>query len=58
MMHFLRTVSIMRVLRRLRHIVMKRFEFMEKFYSSKTLLKTAGGENAYAAYPTSPQVVQ
>ena len=26
---------------------------MEKFYSSKTLLKMAGG-NAYAAYPTSP----
>ena len=30
-------------LRRLRHIVMKRFEIMEKFYSSKTLLKMAGG---------------
>ena len=30
-------------LRRLRHIVMKRFEIMEKFYSSKALLKMAGG---------------
>ena len=30
-------------LRRLRYIVMKRFEVMEKFYSSKTLLKLAGG---------------
>ena len=27
---------------------------MEKFYSSKTLLKMAGRGNAYAAYPTSP----
>ena len=42
-------------LRRLRHIVVKRFEIMEKFYSSKTLLKMAcGGGGAYAAYPTSP----
>ena len=31
-------------LRRLRHIVMKRFEIIEKFYSSKALLKMAGGE--------------
>ena len=30
-------------LRRQRHIVMRRFEFMEKCYSSKTLLKMAGG---------------
>ena len=30
-------------LKRLRHIVMKRFEIMEKFYSFKTLLKIAGG---------------
>ena len=30
-------------LRRLRHIVMLRFEFMEKFYSSRTLLKMSGG---------------
>ena len=30
-------------LRRLRHIVMKRSEIIEKFYSSKTLLKMAGG---------------
>ena len=29
-------------LRRLRHIAMKRFEIMEKFYSSKALLKKAG----------------
>ena len=41
-MHFVHTVSIMRAWR-LRHIVMKRFEFMEKFYSSKTLVKMAGG---------------
>ena len=27
---------------------------MEKFYSSKTLLKIAGGGDTYAAYPTSP----
>ena len=26
---------------------------MEKIYSSKTLLKMAGGEDAFAAYPTS-----
>ena len=31
---------------------MKRFEIIEKFYSSKTLLKMAGV--AYAANPTSP----
>ena len=31
-------------LRRLRHIAMKRFEIMEKFYSSKALLKKAGGD--------------
>ena len=43
MMHFVCTVSNLRALRRLRHIVMKRFEFKEKFYSSKTLLKMAGG---------------
>ena len=30
-------------LRQLRHIVMKKFEIMEKFYSSKTLMKMAGG---------------
>ena len=30
-------------LRRLKHIVMKRFEIMEKFYSLKALLKMAGG---------------
>ena len=44
MMHFVRTISIMRALgdRRLRHIVIKRFEIMEKFYSSKALLKIAG----------------
>ena len=41
-------------LRRLQHIVMKRFEIMEKFYSSKTFLKMAGGGDAYAAYPTFP----
>ena len=29
-------------LRRLRHIVIKRFEVIEKFYSSKALLKMAG----------------
>ena len=33
---------------------MKKFEIMEKFYSSKTLLKMAGGGDAYAAQPTSP----
>ena len=53
MMRFVGTVLIMRALKRLRHIVMKRFEIMEKFYSSKTLLKMAGGGDAYAAYPTS-----
>ena len=30
-------------LRRLKHIVMKRFEMMKKFCSTKTLLKMAGG---------------
>ena len=30
-------------LRRLRHIVMKRFEITENFYSFKALLKMAGG---------------
>ena len=29
--------------RRQRHILMKRFKIMEKFYSCKTLLKMAGG---------------
>ena len=33
-------------LRRLRHIVMKRFEIIEKFHSSKALLKMAGGRDA------------
>ena len=42
MMHFVRAVLIMRA-KRLRHIVMKRFEIMAKFYSSKALLKMAGG---------------
>ena len=41
MMHFVSKVSIMRAWR-LKHIVTKRFEIMEKFYSSKTLLKMAG----------------
>ena len=40
MMHFVRTVYA--CLRRLRHIVMKRFKIMKKFYSSKTLLKVGG----------------
>ena len=34
-------------LRRLRHIVVKRFEIMKKFYSSKPLLKMAGGGDAF-----------
>ena len=42
MTHFVRIVSIMRA-RRLKHIVMRRFENTEKFYSSKLLLKMAGG---------------
>ena len=33
---------------------MNRFKIMEKFYSSKTLLKMAGGVGAYAGYPKSP----
>ena len=37
-------------LRRLRHIVMKRFEITQKLYSSKALLKMAGGGDAF---PTS-----
>ena len=42
-------------LRRLRHVVLKRFEIIEKFYSSKTLLlKMADGGNAYATYSTFP----
>ena len=53
MMYFVRTVSTYASVRRLRHIVIKRFEIMEKFHSSKTLLKMAGGGDAYAAYPTS-----
>ena len=43
MMHFVRTVWIMRAYR-LRHIIMWRFQITEKFDSSKTLLKMAGGE--------------
>ena len=35
-------------LRRLRHIVMKRFEITEKFYSSKALMKMAGGGDTFA----------
>ena len=38
-------------LRRLRHTVMKRFEIMEKFYSSKALLKMAGGGTPHIAPP-------
>ena len=38
-------------LRRLKHIVMKRFEIIEKIYPSKALLKMAGGGDAS---PTSP----
>ena len=38
-------------LRRLRHIVMKRFEIMEKNYSSKALLKMAGGGDASPIAP-------
>ena len=30
---------------------------MEKFYSSKTLLKMAGEGDAYAAYPKDPPLV-
>ena len=42
MMHFVRTVSIMRAYKATTtHIVMKRFETMEKFYLFKTLLKMA-----------------
>ena len=33
---------------------MKKFEIMEKLYPTKTLLKMAGGVDAYTAYPTSP----
>ena len=44
-------------LRRLRHTVMKRFETMEKFYSSKILLKMAGGGMHSQHTPTSPLVV-
>ena len=40
-------------LRRLSHIVVKRFEMMERFYSSKALLKMAGGG---IASPTSPSL--
>ena len=44
MMHFVRTVSItVSVLKATKHIVTKRFEIMEKFYSSKALLEMAGG---------------
>ena len=42
MMHFVRTFDYA-CLRRLRHIVMKRFKIMQNFYSSKALLKMAGG---------------
>ena len=43
-------------LRRLRHIVMKRFEIMGKFYSSKTLLKMAGG-GMHTQYTPHPSLV-
>ena len=44
-------------LRRLRHIVMKRFKIMEKFYSSKTLLKMAGGGMHMQHTPHPPYVL-
>ena len=47
MLHFVRTVSIRQAyacLRRLKHIVMKRFKIREKFCLSKALLKIAGEE--------------
>ena len=45
-------------LRRLRHIVMKRFEIMEKFYLSKALLKIAGRGDASPSYPAAKHKVQ
>ena len=44
MTQFVRIVLSYAYLRRLRHIVMKRFQIMKKFYSSIALLKMAGGE--------------
>ena len=37
-------------LRRLRHIVMKRYKIAEKFYSSKALIKVTGG-GVHLNYP-------
>ena len=55
MMHFVRTVSIMRA-KGQRQVVMKRFKVMEKVNSSKRLLKMAGGgegqHTQHTPYPT------
>ena len=44
-------------LRRLRHIVMKRFKIAEKFYSSIALLKIAGRRDASPTSPPDPPLV-
>ena len=43
--------------RRLRHIVMKRFEIMEKFLFIPNIVENGWWGDAYVAYPTSPVVV-
>ena len=60
MMHFVPTVSItVRVLKATKAYCMKRFEIMEKFCSSKTLLKMAGGgmHTQHTPHPLDPPVV-
>ena len=41
-------------LRRLRHVVMKKFEIAENFYSPAALLKIAGGRDAFPHPPLYP----
>ena len=44
-------------LKRLRYIVMKRLEITEYFYSSKALLKMAGGVDASPTSPLDPALL-
>ena len=49
--------ACLKVLRQLRHIVMKRFEITEKFYSSTALLKMAGEGMHPSHAPLDPPMV-
>ena len=56
MMHFVRTFSIMRA-QGLRLLLLKRFEIMEKLYSSTAWLKMIGGGDASPHPPLNPPLV-